>query len=97
LIKNLKNNRFLFWKALETYGIGALFIIRKNTILFYPPRPSLLMYFDDPPFIFLMGIVGTSNVTAGITLHSAGNLNVYRDQAMGGNLTAVAWTLTYMV
>lgn len=43
------------------------------------------------------GAVGTSNATAGIILHSAGDLNVYRDQAMGGNLTAVAGTLTYMV
>jgi len=24
MIKNLKNNRFWFWKALETYGIGAM-------------------------------------------------------------------------
>lgn len=43
------------------------------------------------------GAVGTSNATAGIILHSAGDLNVYRDQAMAGNLTAVAGTLTYMV
>jgi len=97
LKNNFKRNRFLFWKALETYVIGVMFIIRQNTISFYPPRPSLLMYFDDPPFIFFMGIVGTSNATAGITLHSAGDLNVYRDQATGGNLTAVAGTLTYMV
>lgn len=43
------------------------------------------------------GNVGKSNATAGIILHSAGDLNVYRDQAMAGNLTAVAGTLTYMV
>ena len=34
MIKNLKDNRFWFWKALETYGIGALFIIQQNTISF---------------------------------------------------------------
>lgn len=59
MIENLVKNRFWFWKALETYGIGVMFIIRKNTISFNPPKPSLLSYFDDPPFIFLMAVVGT--------------------------------------
>lgn len=45
----------------------------------------------------LTGAVGTSNATAGCILHSAGDLNIYRDQAMGGDLTAAAGTLTYMV
>lgn len=62
MISNINKNRFWFWKALETYGIGALFIIRQNTISFHPPRPSLLTYFDDPPFIFLMGVVGTFTI-----------------------------------
>lgn len=45
----------------------------------------------------LTGAVGSSNATAGCILHSAGDLNIYRDQAMAGNLTSAAGTLTYMV
>nr|DAJ71713.1 MAG TPA: hypothetical protein [Caudoviricetes sp.] len=45
MFKNLIKNRFWFWKALETYMIGGMFIIRKNTISFYPPRPSLINVF----------------------------------------------------
>jgi len=45
----------------------------------------------------LTGNVGSSNATAGCILHSAGDLNIYKDQAMEGNLTAAAGTLTYMV
>lgn len=59
---NLIKNRFWFWKALETYMIGGMFIINKNTISFNPPRPSSLSYFDDPPFIFLMAVVGTFTI-----------------------------------
>lgn len=69
-----------------------MFIIRQNTISFYPPRPSLLMYFDDPPFIFLMGIVGTFTIV--YALWDINNL-AYRS-IMTGLLTFV-WLLFLIV
>jgi len=89
---NFRYNRFWFWKALETYGIGGMFIIRQNTISFYPPRPSLLMYFDDPPFIFLLGIVGTFTLV--YALWDINNL-AYKS-IMTGLLTFV-WLLFFIV
>lgn len=92
MIENLVKNRFWFWKALETYGIGVMFIIRKNTISFNPPKPSLLSYFDDPPFIFLMAVVGTFTIV--YALWDINNL-AYRS-IMTGMLTFV-WLLFFIV
>lgn len=59
MLLHLKQNRFWFWKALETYGLGVFFIIKHNTFAFEPPRPTLLDMFDDPPVIFVLAVVGT--------------------------------------
>ncbi|ANI95791.1 hypothetical protein LG347_02435 [Lactiplantibacillus plantarum] len=59
MFENLVKNRFWFWKAMETYGLGIYFIIKHNTFAFVPPQPTLLDVLDDPPAIFILACVGT--------------------------------------
>ena len=58
MLDNLHRNYFWFVKALETYGLGIYFIILHSSGVFTPPG-NVLEYLDDPPFIFLLGCVGT--------------------------------------
>lgn len=55
---NLCKNYFWFVKALETYGLGIYFIIVHSSGNFTPPG-NVLEYLDDPPFVFLLAVVGT--------------------------------------
>lgn len=55
---NLRKNYFWFVKALETYGLGLYFIVIHSSGNFTPPG-NVLEYLDDPPFVFLLAVVGT--------------------------------------
>ncbi|YAB12822.1 hypothetical protein ACT5GY_11605 [Lactiplantibacillus plantarum] len=59
MYEHLVKNKFWFWKAMETYGLGIYFIIKHNTFAFEPPQPTLLDVLDDPPTIFMLAVVGT--------------------------------------
>lgn len=59
MINNLRHNYLWLISALETYGIAAYFILTHSTGNFTPPPNSVLDMLDDPPFIFLLGVVGT--------------------------------------
>lgn len=56
--KNLQHNYFWFVKALETYGLAIYFIVLHSSGTFTPPG-NILEFLDDPPFIFLLAVVGT--------------------------------------
>lgn len=85
MLKHLLKNRFWFFKALETYGLGIYFIIRHSTGTFDPPPNSVLDLLDDPPFIFILAIVGTF-----VLVYSLWNLNTFLYKPiMTGLLTAV--------
>lgn len=58
MLNNLRHNYFWFVKALETYGLGVYFIVLHSSGVFNPPG-GILDILDDPPFIFLLAIVGT--------------------------------------
>ena len=60
MINNLRHNYLWLISALETYGLGAYFIATHSTGNFTPPPNSVLDMLDDPPFIFLLGVAGTS-------------------------------------
>ncbi|CAM3204407.1 hypothetical protein [Lactiplantibacillus plajomi] len=91
MLYHLKHNRFWLWKALETYGLGVYFLIKQNTFVFEPPRPSLLDIFDDPPVIFILAVIGTFAL-----VYSLWNVNFsYYKPVMTGLLT-FAW-LFFMV
>lgn len=55
---NLCKNYFWFVKALETYGLGLYFIIVHSSGNFTPPG-NVLENLDDPPFVFLLAVIGT--------------------------------------
>ena len=59
MINNLRRNYLWLISALETYGLAAYFIKTHSTGNFTPPPNSVLDMLDDPPFIFLLGVVGT--------------------------------------
>ena len=59
MINNLCHNYLWLISALETYGLGAYFSVTHSTCNFTPPPNSVLDMLDDPPFIFLLGVVGT--------------------------------------
>ena len=59
MINNLRRNYLWLISALETYGLAAYFIATHSTGNFTPPPNSALDMLDDPPFIFLLGVVGT--------------------------------------
>ncbi|WJK31483.1 hypothetical protein QSJ16_02810 [Limosilactobacillus reuteri] len=56
--KNLRKNYFWFLLAMETYGLGILFILKHSAGTFTPPG-HVLEFLDDPPFIFLLAMAGT--------------------------------------
>lgn len=56
---NLRHNWLWFLTAIETYMLAAYFILTNSTGNFTPPPNSVLDMLDDPPFIFLLGVVGT--------------------------------------
>ena len=59
MINNLRHNYLWLISALETYGLADYFIKTHSTGNFTPPPNSVLDMLDDPPFIFLLGVVGT--------------------------------------
>ncbi len=59
MIKNLKKNRFWMFKALETYALALYFIVKRSTGIFSLDGYGYLEVLDDPPFIFLLAVVGT--------------------------------------
>ena len=56
---NLRHNWLWLLTAIETYMLAAYFISTNSTGNFTPPPNSVLDMLDDPPFIFLLGVVGT--------------------------------------
>lgn len=59
MLNNLRHNWLWFLTAVETYMLAAYFISTNSTGNFTPPPNSVLDMLDDPPFIFLLGVVGT--------------------------------------
>ena len=59
MINNNPHNNLWLISAFETYGLAAYFIATHSTGNFTPPPNSVLDMLDDPPFIFLLGVVGT--------------------------------------
>ena len=59
MLNNLRHNWLWFLTAIETYMLAAYFIATHSTGNFTPPPNSVLDMLDDPPFIFLLGVVGT--------------------------------------
>ncbi|OTA45553.1 hypothetical protein BHL89_01065 [Limosilactobacillus reuteri] len=59
MLNNLRHNWLWFLTAIETYMLAAYFIKTHSTGNFTPPPNSVLDMLDDPPFIFLLGVVGT--------------------------------------
>ena len=59
MFNNLHHNWLWFLTAIETYMLAAYFIATNSTGNFTPPPNSVLDMLDDPPFIFLLGVVGT--------------------------------------
>lgn len=59
MLNNLHRNWLWFLTAIETYMLAAYFISTNSTGNFTPPPNSVLDMLDDPPFIFLLGVVGT--------------------------------------
>lgn len=85
MLNHIDQNRFWLWKALETYGLGIFFIVKRNTFQFEPPRPTLLDLFDDPPVIFVLAIVATFSL-----VYALWNVNfAYYKPIMTGLLTFV--------
>lgn len=86
---NLCKNYFWFVKALETYGLGLYFIIVHSSGNFTPPG-NVLEYLDDPPFVFLLAVVGT--VAMVYSLWNAEQL--FYKPLMTGSLTFV-WLIMF--
>ena len=59
MMNNIRRNYQWLISALETYGLAVYFIATRSTGNFTPPPNSVLDMLDDPPFIFLLGVVGT--------------------------------------
>jgi uncharacterized membrane protein YhaH (DUF805 family) len=92
MIKNINKNRFWLWQAVTTYGLGIIFIINNNVFGAAPPRHTPIEQFDDPAFVFVIGIVGTLALV--YTLWDIKHL--YYKAIMAGLLTAV-WLLFFIV
>lgn len=86
---NLCKNYFWFVKALETYGLGIYFIIVHSSGNFTPPG-NVLEYLDDPPFVFLLAVVGT--VAMAYSLWNVEQL--FYKPLMTGSLTFV-WLIMF--
>lgn len=86
---NLCKNYFWFVKALETYGLGLYFIIVHSSGNFTPPG-NVLEYLDDPPFVFLLAVVGTVAM-----VYSLWNIEyLFYKPLMTGSLT-FAWLIMF--
>lgn len=86
---NLCKNYFWFVKALETYGLGIYFIIVHSSGNFTPPG-KVLEYLDDPPFVFLLAVVGTVAM-----VYSLWNVEqLFYKPLMTGSLTFV-WLIMF--
>lgn len=86
---NLCKNYFWFVKALETYGLGIYFIIVHSSGNFTPPG-NVLEYLDDPPFVFLLAVVGTVAM-----VYSLWNVEqLFYKPLMTGSLTFV-WLIMF--
>lgn len=86
---NLCKNYFWFVKALETYGLGLYFIIVHSSGNFTPPG-NVLEYLDDPPFVFLLAVVGTVAM-----VYSLWNVEqLFYKPLMTGSLTFV-WLIMF--
>ena len=59
MLNNLHHNWLWFLTAIETYMLAAYIISTNSTGNFTPPPNSVLDMLDDPPFIFILGVVGT--------------------------------------
>ena len=91
MIKNLKKNRFWFFKALETYALALYFIVKRSSGVFSLDSYSYLEMLDDPPFIFALAVVGT--VALVYALWDIKHL--YYKQIMTGTLTFV-WLIFFL-
>lgn len=86
---NLRKNYFWFVKALETYGLGIYFIIVRSSGNFTPPG-NVLECLDDPPFVFLLAVVGTVAM-----VYSLWNIEyLFYKPLMTGSLT-FAWLILF--
>lgn len=86
---NLRKNYFWFLNALETYGLGLYFIIVHSSGNFTPPG-NVLEYLDDPPFVFLLAVVGTVAM-----VYSLWNIEyLFYKPLMTGSLTFV-WLIMF--
>ncbi|MCR1897312.1 hypothetical protein NSA02_10980 [Ligilactobacillus murinus] len=91
MIKNLKKNRFWFFKALETYALALYFIVKRSSGIFSLDGYGYLEVLDDPPFIFMLACVGT--VALVYALWDVKYL--YYKQIMTGTLTFV-WLVFFL-
>ena len=91
MFEHLAKNRFWFWKAMETYGLGIYFIIKHNTFAFEPPQPTLLDVLDDPPMIFMLAVVGTLAL-----VYSLWNLRTHYYKPLMTGLLTFVW-LFFMI
>lgn len=84
MLKNIRKNRFWLLKALETYSLAFFFIVKRSAGVFdwdHSPLAAL----DDPPFIFMLAVVGT--IALVFALWDIKHL--YYKQIMTGTLTFV--------
>lgn len=91
MIKNLKKNRFWFFKALETYALALYFIVKRSSGVFSLDGFGYLEVLDDPPFIFMLSCVGT--VALVYALWDVKQM--YYKQIMTGTLTFV-WLIFFL-
>ena len=84
MLSNIIKNRFWFLKALETYSLAIYFIVKRSTGIFDWDH-SPLAVLDDPPFIFMLAVVGT--IALVFALWDIKHL--YYKQIMTGTLTFV--------
>ena len=88
MINNLRHNWLWFLTAIETYMLAAYFISTNSTGNFTPPPNSVLDMLDDPPFIFLLGVVGT------ITLvYSLWNIQHFHYKTIMASSLTFVWLL----
>lgn len=88
--ENLQHNYFWFVTAMETYGLGIFFIVNHSAGIFLPPG-NLLDSLDDPPFIFLLAVVGT--ITLVYSLWDIHSLPFYKPLMTG--LLTFAWLMFF--
>ena len=88
MINNIRHNWLWLLTAVETYMLAAYFISTNSTGNFTPPPNSVLDMLDDPPFIFLLGVVGT------ITLvYSLWNIQHFHYKTIMASSLTFVWLL----